>query len=353
LLTAPTSTYEPGGSSTDGGWEPARHNPSSLLEKIVRLSVSAGAIDIASHETFDSARLFEELVPVVRELLLDALAFFDRILDTYGADDDPEPPDPAGEVAAALTEPSAAGRIADLAFLGRLELRQKMAGLTGLPATADSWRIISAAGSCLRHIQKSLAALEAVIAQTVGISPVLNSNDDTAQSLAAREAYAGFRRQLREVSRMPDVSDRLQGAATCISHLFDLAVYRDLRISDRVQLRRLLERILRWGGPAQQSEAGERIWQDLSACATLLAEISKRQELQEHDERTCQEIRRRLAAAPELPADVRPLLASLAGRDEELDDLLFTDREIDRGTALAAIQRLLPLKSRWTPRAHG
>jgi len=350
LLTAPTPTYEPLGSGADGGWEPARRNPASLLEKIVRLSVSAGAIDIASHETFDGERLFEELVPIVRELLLDTLAFFERILDTYSADaDDPESPGPAGEGA----ERTSGERIADLAFLGRLELRQKMAGLTGLPATADSWRIISAAGSCLRHIQKSLAALEAVIAQTVGIKPVLNSNDDTTQSLAARQAYAGFRRQLREVSRMTDISDRLQGAATCISHLFDLPVYRDLRISDRVQLRRLLERILRWGGPAQHHEAGERIWQDLSACATLLAEISKRQELQEHDERTCQEIRRRLAATPDLPADVRPLLASLAGRDEELDDRLFTGREIDRGTALAVVQRLLPLKSRWSPRAHG
>lgn len=345
MLTAPTSTYGAQGGATDG-WEPARRSAAPLLEKIVRLSLSAGAIDIASHETYESERLFEELVPVVRELLLDTLAFFERILDLYGADEDPEAPGPAGEGAAAPPEGPSGERIADLAFLGRLELRQKMANLTGLPATADSWRIIAAAGSCLRHIQKALAAVEAAIAQGEGIRPVLHSTDDIAQSLAARQAYAGFRRRLRAVGLLPGISDRLQGAATCISDLFDVAVYRDLRISDRVQLRRLLERILRWGGPDVQREAGERIWQDLSACATLLGEISKRQELQQHDERTCQEIRRRLASTPELPADVRPLLESLAGRDDELDDRIFDGREIDRGIALTVVQRLLPMKAR-------
>jgi len=340
LLTGPTSTYEPAGGGADG-WGP-RRGAAPLLERIVRLSLSAGAIDIASRETLDGERLFAELVPVVRELLADTLAFFEQVLDLYGGDEELEPREEEREEASG-------GHIADLAYLGRLELRQKVASLTGLPATADSWRIIAAAGSCLRHAQKALAALEAAIAQTEGVRPVLNSNDDIAQSLAARKAYAGFRRQLRTVGQLPGISDRLQGAATCISQLFDLAVYRDLRISDRIQLRRLLERILRWGGPDKQGEAGERLWQDLTACATLLAEISKRQELQEHDERTCQEIRRRLASTAELPPEVRTLLLSLAGRDDELDDRIFDGREIDRNTALAAVQRLLPLRARRTP----
>jgi len=53
-----------------------------LLEKIVRLSLSAGAIDIASHERAEAPELRAELVPVVGELLEDTLGFFDRVLDT-------------------------------------------------------------------------------------------------------------------------------------------------------------------------------------------------------------------------------------------------------------------------------
>jgi len=326
-----------------------------LLEKIVRLSLSAGAIDIASHERAEAPELRAELVPVVGELLEDTLGFFDRVLDTYGADEDPDAPEPRGggespagnfrrEVDELLLDEAHGERIADLAFIARLELRQKMAGLTRLPAEADSWRLIAAAGSCLRQIQKALAALEAVITRAEGIAPVLGFSDELTLALKARRAYAGFRRQLRRVGRLADISDRLQGAATCIGQLFDQPVYRDLRISDRVQLRRLLERILRWGGPQVDGEGGERIWEDLIACAALLAEISKRQELQEHDDWACQEILRLLTAAPlpgpDLPEGVGLLLDSLTGRDDDLDDRIFDGGRIDRLTAAVFARRL-------------
>jgi hypothetical protein len=352
LLTSPRSTYEPPGRAA-GGWDAAGRGSALLLEKIVRLSLSAGSIDIASHEPHSAERLHAELVPVVRDLLQDTLAFFDSILATDDSGDGEETADSSGGAIILEDRPSGE-RVADLAFMARLELRQKTANLLGLPAAADSWRIIAAAGSCLRQIQKALAALEAAISHAEGVTPVLGSSDELALGLAARRAYAGFRRQLREVGRLPGISDRLQGAATHIADLFDLAIYRDLRINDRVQLRRLLERILRWGGPTVDREGGERIWGDLSACAGLLAEISKRQELQEHDAAVCQEIRRWLASLPstaaEIPGDLRALLASLAGRDDELDDRIFSAREIDRRTAAAAVQRLLPVQSRFTPR---
>jgi hypothetical protein len=330
-----------------------------LLEKIVRLSLSAGAVDIANYEEAEAPELRAELVPVVAELLTDALAFFDGILDTYGGDEDTHLDGTGGaggpgnfrrEVDELLLDEAHGERIADLAFIARLELRQKMASLTRLPAEADSWRIIAAAGSCLRQIQKALAALEAVITRAEGIAPVLGFRDELTLGLAARRAYAGFRHQLRLVGRLPGISDRLQGAATRIGQLFDLPVYRDLRISDRVQLRRLLERILRWGGPGLDAEGGERIWEDLLACAALLAEISKRQELQEHDDWACQEILSRLTAAPlpgpDLPEGVGPLLDSLTGRDDDLDDRIFDGGRIDRLTAAVFARRLGSSRSR-------
>jgi hypothetical protein len=355
---------------TDGR-APVRRSSAPLLEKIVRLSLSAGAIDIAAHERAEAPELRTGLLPVVGELLEDALAFFDRIQNTYGGDEGDEGDEdalaagpaapaagPAGgesgagnfrrEVDEILLDQAHGERVADLAFIARLELRQKMASLTRLPAEADSWRIIAAAGSCLRQIQKALAALEAVITRAEGITPVLGFNDELTSALAARRAYASFRRQLRLVGRLSGISDRLQGAATSIGDLFDLEIYRDLRISDRVQLRRLLERILRWGGPDLDREGGERIWEDLSACAALLAEISKRQELGEHDDWACEEILRRLGAAslpgPELPTDVKSLVESLAGRDDDLDDRIF-DGRIDFGTAAAVAQRLTRTRS--------
>jgi hypothetical protein len=334
---------------------PARRSSAPLLEKIVRLSLSASAVDIASHEKAGPETLRSALVPVVQELLEDTLAFFEGVLDTYGGDEEPagaggaEAGNFRREVDEILEDEAHGERIADLAFIARIELRQKLASLR-LPETADSWRIIAAAGSGLRQIQKALAALEAVIARAEGIAPVLGFKDELATAMAARRAYAGFRRQLRLVSRIPDISDRLQAAATRISQLFDLAIYKDFRISDRVQLRRLFERILRWGGPDLDRDGGERIWEDLAACAALLAEISHRQELQQHDDWACREILERLAAAPlpgpDLPADVRPLVESLAGRDDDLDDRLFDGARIDRLTAAVFARRLGSVRSR-------
>ena len=355
-----------GGRKSDDGRAQARRSTASLLEKIVRLSLSASAIDIASYEEAEACELRAELVPLVGGILTDALAFFEHTLDTYGDDENaPAEPAPAGGLSfrrevdelllgeAVDASDGLGERIADLAFMARLELRQKAGSLTRLPADSDSWRIIAAAGSCLRQIQKALAALEAVIARAEGIASVLGFNDELALALVARRAYASLRRQLRAIARLPEISDRLQGAATSIAYLFDLEVYRDLRISDRVQLRRLLERILRWGGPDVDRQGGERIWEDLLGCAALLAEISKRQELEEHDERVCQEILDRLVTAsspgPELPPDVRPLVESLAGRDDDLDDRIF-DGRIDFSTAAAISQRLVALRSRQPPR---
>jgi uncharacterized protein YnzC (UPF0291/DUF896 family) len=108
----------------------ARRGSNHLLEKIVRLSLSASAIDIAEHEQAEAERLRAELVPSVRELITDALDFFERILDTYGADEDPEPAAGEGEAAPIgsfrrevdeLLHGEIRGeRIADLAFIGRL-----------------------------------------------------------------------------------------------------------------------------------------------------------------------------------------------------------------------------------------
>jgi len=328
-----------------------------MREKIVRLSLSADAIDIATHEQFEAEHLRTDLVPVVRELMDDALEFLERILDTYGDTEDEEDEEgegavasPAGlsnfrrEVDEMLVGGPAGERVGDLAFMARLELRQKVSTLTGLPPESDSWRIIAASGSCLRQLQKALAAIEASLARAEGIQPALSFNDELTLALEARRAYAGFRCELRQVERTEDLSDRLQGAATSISRLFDLAVYPNLRISDRVQLRRLLERILRWGGPNVDAEGGQRIWEDLSACASLLAEISKRQELQEYDKWACQEIPKRLAAEPvaalSLSPELRRLVESLAGRDDDFDDLIFDGREIAKSAALALAHRL-------------
>jgi hypothetical protein len=365
---AKKSVSAAGVGGTDNGRGQSRRSTAPLLEKIVRLSLSASAVDIASYEQYEVSPLRAELVPLVTEILDDALGFFDRILDTHGGDEETSLGKPAEEGHSFRREvdelllgeigehrDGLGERISDLAFIARLELRQKSAGLTRLPADSDSWRIIAAGGSCLRQIQKALAALEAVITRAEGLKPVLGFHDELALSLVSRRAYADFRRQLRAVARLPGISDRLQGAATSIADLFDLEIYRDFRISDRVQLRRLLERILRWAGPEADRQGGERIWQDLLGCAALLAEISKRQELEEHDERVCREILDRLVVAsspgPDLPHDVRPLVESLTGRDDDLDDRIFEGR-IDFGTAAAIAQRFVVTRSRPAPRAR-
>src|SRR5436305_8717206 len=67
---------------------PTRRSSAPLLEKIVRISLSASAVDIASHEKASPEELQIELVPVVQELLLDTLAFFESVLNTYGGEEE-------------------------------------------------------------------------------------------------------------------------------------------------------------------------------------------------------------------------------------------------------------------------
>jgi hypothetical protein len=51
---------------------------------------------------------------------------------------------------------------------------------------------------------------------------------------------------------------------------------------------------------------------------------------------------------PDLPADVRPLLESLTGRDDDLDDRIFDGGRIDRLTAAVFARRLTSARARPT-----
>jgi hypothetical protein len=118
-------------------------------------------------------------------------------------------------------------------------------------------------------------------------------------------------------------------------------VYVHLRISDRVQIRSLQERLIAWFlTPAQDLPAGVRLWQDISGFARLLLDVNKRQELVEHDRQARKEIHLRLAGGGEITLEARRFLDSLFGMDEELDIQLLGDLPLDARSLEAPLRRL-------------
>ena len=70
--------------------------------------------------------------------------------------------------------------------------------------------------------------------------------------------------------------------------------------------------------------AGQRIWEDIDAFVTMLADVNQRQELREHDSRLVHESLGRVLLAPTAPltAELIEQLKRLEGLDDEVDALL-------------------------------
>jgi hypothetical protein len=323
---------------------------SDLQAGIVHLTGRVQEVDIRQHEQADAARLRDELLPRVVSLTREAVGYLDAVLDSYEPGTANEDIESTASFFRRLDLLVAEGTspVADLAFIARSELVRKLATLSSVQV-ADTWRVIDVCGSCLRKIRKGLGAVEAALCEHEHLAPVIGYTGEVAISLAVRRTYAKFRREiLCAGSHSQSVADCLHSGATSIAKLIGRDVYSDLRISDRVEIRKLQERTVDWlsAGADRDVLTGLRLWQDLCGFANLLAEVNKRQELLEHDRTAITAVRRLLAEVPSrgrsrtLPPALRPLLDSLFGRDDELDDLLLRSGEPPRAELEPILARL-------------
>ncbi len=214
-----------------------------------------------------------------------------------------------------------ASAVEDIAFLVMLELRQKKERLQSSAGSTDPVEVLGDCDSALRRIRKGLGAIDVVIARRDEGAPSLDFSSELVHSLQVRRAYAKFRARVvrDDAPSTAELRTRLRAVGTHIAVLVGWSAFPLLRVRDRLQLRRLQQRILEWlRMPVTDEVAGVRLWQDVTGFVDMLAQVSRRQELVEHDAILVTALLARLESAGDLD-DVATRAAPLFGRDDELD----------------------------------
>lgn len=260
------------------------------------------------------AVLAQELLPASCEVCAELLEQLEPVAAHYGqTEDDPH-------VHALL----------DVFRVARAELLERLRRIEEICESDDELMLISAAMAALGTVRRVTIVVENALAVCEGLTAALSCMDDAERALALRRLFVELGHKLN-VHQPPDpesVGQRLRATASVIADLFGNNIYAELRASDRIQLHRLQEKLLGWLGGADDfdPEPALALWGDLATFVELLGQINSRQELIEHDRSVLRDATRELFsgdAAPEvIPDRLAEMLATLEGRDVEIDRLL-------------------------------
>ncbi len=221
--------------------------------------------------------------------------------------------------------------VADLAFVSRTEIVEIQESLQAAKERRNSWKIASEADRAVARATRSLVSLEAALRELLGMEPTERRWFDLGDALEIRRQYV---RLWLEVVRAgnpqgPAAMPVLKRFSDLIAILRREKIYPFLRIDDRLELRHLQKRIFAQledrGADAEQ--AAMRLWQDLSGFIHLLMQVSRREELREHDRLVVGRVYREVIDADGAPtplsAENHENLLDLAALDPELDRLLL------------------------------
>ncbi len=326
---------------------PIQQQVNILLRATREIVDDAQKIDTRRYEEAKSAIIRVELLTTLGRLIARAQKLMVRIFEHYEA----QHPEPASEetmpelsfetrLDQLVATGDAAQKIADIAFIARLELARKNHDLVHLATGTDSWELIAACASARRRILKSATVLERAICDHEGIPPECDWYiTSTRRSVGIRRAYAVFRKALHvdDPPTARDIHTRIRRTGIAIAILIGRDIYEELKIRDRRMLREIQRRVLKWlrhnhgASPAKSARAGIRLWQDAVGLANLLMQVSNRPELCEHDGQILVDVSRRLpvedVGAGALPEETRDRLLALYGLDPDLDRCI--DRAAD------------------------
>ena len=224
--------------------------------------------------------------------------------------------------------------IADLSFLGRLELE----GIAGRLAEAREknrvWDVLRYADMGGARAEEALLALEASIREAQGLGARDHGDLDLGPALEVRRQYALLRYEMFRAGK-PTGDELWEALEILLKRITDLrehATYVQVRVDDRLQIRSLQKRI-REAVTTRDGENPERLWEDLDAAVDLLLHINRRPVLEDHDARL-------LAALGSRVESTRHLF-SLLGRSRELDVILLEEeREADPTELQALLESL-------------
>jgi hypothetical protein len=332
-------------------------HPASHQDAIVSLAERVLAVDVRAYESMTPERLVVELHPVVSDLLSAAHLLVCSIADAYegetaapsapndGAFASPYVPFERAIDAAIDAQSDATYRaVADIAFLGQLELRQRQERLARVFACNSAITIVGECDGALRRIRKVLTALDHALARAGLVETRLDFATEIELSLRVRRACTKFRARILGTGEPTPATLRthLRSAGTTIAMLVGWETYPLLRVRDRLQLREVQRRLLDWLRGDHDATEGTRLWQDLVGFVRMLEHVSRRQELIEHDTRVVRRARMHLAATTDAswPEPLLAALETLEGLDDEVDALLAS-RDRPRTAAWSApLQRL-------------
>lgn len=329
-----------------------------LLDRVGQLIVQTQGIDIGIPEESGMFSIEDDMVKHVRSVVRETSDLLLVIMECYdgeaaspgGASDISATDDEAflKEIGAQISSQLAVEEVSGLAFVSRGQLLDTMAIIDDAIASRQTWKVASYIDTGLRRSGRALVAIESAIRECEGLPVEYRQWQSLDDSLEVRRIYGEFRRSILDrAGADPDVAlegndllAALNHAAESIAKLRSLEIYPFLRIDDRLPIRRLQKRILRWLEENQgldesqlgesegaASENGGLLWSDLVSFARLLTQVNHRQEIREHDRLAVNGLLRRFFEGGEPPGALTPdmvsLLEALQGREDELDRIIL------------------------------
>ncbi len=313
-----------------------------LLERIGDLIDQTQAVDFTIPEDTGYFTIDDDLVRQVRQvirlaadLIREIMEFYDVAGDHEGEISTDSDTEFLKEIGAQIASQMAVQEVTGLAFVSRGRLLDMQDALAGAIETRNIWKVASCADAGLRSAGRSLIALESAIREYEGLPAQYRCWQSIDDTLDIRRLYGQFRRAILrgDTPESEELTARLRHAADRIADLRNLDIYPLLRIDDRLEIRRLQKRILSWleGEGEDRQEDGERLWEDLTSFARLLAAINHREELCEHDRLAVTGIFRRLFEGGPVPERISKehlvILEPLLGRDDDLDHIILHPEE--------------------------
>ncbi len=313
-----------------------------FAERLTTTIAQVEGADVRVPEDSALISLAADLVPKVTHLLRVGIDILVDIEAFYGPADGEsvrEDPDSLSQIGLQISAEFAARDLNDMAFFARSDLKSSLELL--ISSATHKHNQMTLASNCeggLRRLRKALISVESAIYEFEGETPPERHWFDVEVSLQIRRLYWNLRRETAGHSQAEEkpIEVRLRTVLYRILAFRELSVYPFLRVDDRVNLRRLLKRILDWlNSDERDVPVARRLWQDLSSFAEILVQVSHRQELRDHDLRLIARAYHTLfpfgAKRRNVPEDLMAELQTLLGLDDDLDQLIVggADRPVE------------------------
>ena len=295
--------------------------------------------------------LAADLVPNVTRLLREGIDLLEHVEAHYDPESTGQPDDgdeSLDAIGMQISTEFAMRDLSNVAFFARMDLRNALDALiTTATQRHATMTLASHCESGMRRIRKALISVESSIYELEEQPAPKRRWFDVEVSLQIRKLYWNLRRETsgKHIDRSKSMEDRLRAVLYRIVAFRELSVYPLLRVEDRVTLRRLLKRMLDWLNSQERPELeARRLWEDLEGFASLLVQVSHRQELRDHDLALLGRLLVALfpggRSLSSVPIELFEESKALLGLDEELDELILAQDAEAVATWLAPLERL-------------